>query len=132
MADKKGSDQPPAYSGPSTNTSLHLYPCHTTKASKLIQKIKDGEFTTSQYLKLTFSIFVAGYEPVVLSIDEEYQALLDDFSRMFTKTTQIEVVWGKPFQDCTLRSFHQLGPGNTAAMLRLLKSRGGQDCLMIS
>ena len=158
MAASTGKDQPPAYTSQAStardstapSTTSTLKPHHSTRASELSWDTSAGSYTTSQYLELTFSVMVHcgdTFEPVVLSIDEDYEALLDDLHKIFveprmtasasmpkrrmkTYLSQMKVVWGK-----AAKSEFVMEPGwgsmikteNIIAMLRLLKSRNGKD-----
>ena len=87
--------------------------------------------------------------PVVLAIDEDYEALLNDFNQMFVEPTspfvpkplvkkcmtQMKVVWGKAGAQDYWVEQHTWGfnmkSGNIIAMLRLLKSRNGLDYIAV-
>ncbi|KAK4695933.1 hypothetical protein P7C71_g1903, partial [Lecanoromycetidae sp. Uapishka_2] len=129
-------DTPTSNSDPPLSSILK--PCHSTKASRLAYATSQGRYTTLEYSELTFSIMVMVHKlraPVVVAIDEDIDILIGDLQRMFynglnnKELTELSIEWGRTAEG---RDF---GPGlkltnlNATAMLRLLKSRGGQDTI---
>lgn len=95
--------------------------------------------TRLEYLALTFSIMTyhGRYSfPLVVAIDENYNTLLQDCKSAFRasggeKIKELRIGWfngGRSYGD----NGHQLHQGNMEALLRLVKSKGGEDCLMCS
>ena len=74
--------------------------------------------------------------PIVISIEEDVETLINDISRMFnnglmlsgSRIKELRISWYSGSQDFG-SGFH-LGKGNVTAMLRLLKSRGGVDTIV--
>lgn len=73
-------------------------------------------------------------ELLVVAIDEDYKTLLNDVQKAFsrsllnsnTRIKELRVSWGqRDFESGT-----SLDSGNIIAMLRLMKSRGGQDVIV--
>lgn len=90
-----------------------------------------------EYLELTFSVMFLCNNmraPLVVAIDENFNTLLADVQRMLggsliystTRIKELRISWGgRDFGSSFL-----LTSGNIEAMLRLLKSRNGQDMIM--
>ena len=159
MAANTGKDQPPACTSQDDNalkaadsagpsTTPNFKPCHSKRALELLQATSDGLSIMSQYLELTFSIMVKFhyiFNPVVLTIDEDYDALFKDFYNIFVvprikvlkkgteggRMTGMEVFWKPPFETYGWRST-DMTADNITAMLRLLKSRNGKDHIVLS
>ena len=126
---------------------------HSMRASELSTATSEGTFTTAQYLELTFSVMVRCCGSichfVVLAIDEDYETLRNDFNQMSVEPTspfvpkplvkkcmtQIKVVWGTAGAQDYWVEQHTWGSdmksGNIIAMLRLMKSRNGMDCIAV-
>ena len=151
-------DLPPAYSSQASGSAElpirpTLKPNHSTRASELSRATSEGMYTMSEYLKLTFSVLIwcrDSWEPIVLAIDEDYDTLFDDFHTIFgepreiaamskkpvqRRLTRMRITWGKVGAQGSWPDHH---PGsyvkadNLVAMLRLLKSRNGNDYIMVT
>ena len=118
---------------PSTDVLPDCLAYHTRRALQHMQDVSTRAITMTQYFDHTFSILVssrATREPVVMSINEDYEALVHDLSSMFGNARLISVDWGKDLPYAN--SVHELNTKNTTAMLRLLKSRSGKDWIRFS
>lgn len=114
-----------------------LKPSHSTRASRISYARSQGRYSMLEYLELTFSVMFLCNNmraPLVVAIDENFNTLLADVQRMLggsliystTRIKELRISWGgRDFGSSFL-----LTSGNIEAMLRLLKSRNGQDMIM--
>ena len=120
---------------PDPPTATLLLPGHSTRASLLSYHASQGKYSALEYLALTCSLMFtcnSTIKPLVVAIDEDFDILLDDIQRYFgispgfMRLKELHVHWGP-------RTFGVKGllqRENIVAMMRLIKSRNGQDMVM--
>lgn len=122
---------------PDPPTAALLKPSHSTRASRLSYDTSQGRYSTLEYMELTFSLMFMCNNmrgPMVVAVDEDFNTLLGDVQRKFcgsliystTRLKELKISWAAR----DFGSSFALNSDNIVAMLRLLKSRNGQDMIL--